>query len=143
MTRDVEARRAWAKEYRRTHPEYAEKDRVRAREYAAKKRANDRGFQNRERIYQELLALQGGVELCLICGQPPTRRRLDIDHDHVTDEIRGLLCTKCNRLLGAANDRADLLIKAVEYLGRRGTGRYYAELSSIPVGIRYTKKEAA
>ena len=50
--------------------------------------------------YDELLALQRGV--CALCGNPPKEggRRLNIDHDHKTLELRGLLCHVCNRMLG-------------------------------------------
>lgn len=47
---------------------------------------------------------QRGV--CFVCGRPqePTKdgrpKRLASDHDHVTGEFRGLLCSRCNPLLG-------------------------------------------
>jgi hypothetical protein len=43
---------------------------------------------------------QGGV--CYACHQPePVKgRRLSVDHDHSTGEVRGLLCSRCNPLLG-------------------------------------------
>ena len=45
--------------------------------------------------------------LCAICGQPErithhgVVRRLSVDHNHKTDEARGLLCHFCNTQLGA------------------------------------------
>lgn len=53
---------------------------------------------NRHR-YDEMLEEQGGG--CWICGRPPKNRRLDMDHDHRTMTIRGLLCVRCNRALPA------------------------------------------
>ena len=47
--------------------------------------------------YAEMLRVQGGG--CAICGNPPKTRRLDVDHDHRTGKIRGLLCHRCNRAL--------------------------------------------
>jgi len=47
--------------------------------------------------YEELLEAQGGG--CAICGNPPKTRRLDVDHDHRTGAIRGLLCHVHNRVL--------------------------------------------
>ena len=48
--------------------------------------------------YEAILAAQGGV--CAICGRPPSvRRKLDMDHDHKTMHVRGLLCVPCNRAL--------------------------------------------
>jgi hypothetical protein len=43
---------------------------------------------------------QGGV--CYACQQPePVKgRRLSVDHNHTTGEIRGLLCSRCNPVLG-------------------------------------------
>ncbi|MBW8002582.1 MAG: hypothetical protein FVQ80_11255 [Planctomycetes bacterium] len=40
---------------------------------------------------------------CKICNthQSQLKRRLDIDHDHVTSKVRGLLCSPCNRQLGS------------------------------------------
>lgn len=50
--------------------------------------------------YDKLLESQGGV--CAICGTdtPGGMGRFHIDHDHKTGKIRGLLCNKCNPLLG-------------------------------------------
>ncbi len=65
--------------------------------------------------YDNLFNNQNGV--CLICKNPETNgRRLSVDHDHKTGKIRGLLCQKCNTLLGCANDSIDILLKSIEYL---------------------------
>jgi len=67
--------------------------------------------------YDALLAAQGGV--CAICHgheiETPNGR-LHVDHDHATRKVRGLLCAKCNRLLGTARDNAATLRAAADYL---------------------------
>jgi Recombination endonuclease VII len=51
-------------------------------------------------MYDKIFVFQGGV--CYACHQPePVKgRRLSVDHDHTTGEIRGLLCSRCNPILG-------------------------------------------
>jgi len=54
---------------------------------------------------------------CAICGLEFNENNKGfVDHCHITNKIRGLLCTKCNSLLGMANDNKDILQKAIEYL---------------------------
>jgi len=66
-------------------------------------------------VYKRLNEAQGGV--CAIClGTCVDRNRLCYDHDHQTDEPRGLLCFQCNVALGGFADRLDLLEAAAEYL---------------------------
>jgi len=65
--------------------------------------------------YQNLFAQQDGV--CAICSKPYSRL-LDVDHDHSTGKIRGLLCGPCNRGLGQFQDNIALLAAAIEYLTR-------------------------
>lgn len=70
--------------------------------------------------YETLLAKQGGV--CAICARPETcgarqSSFLSVDHDHVTNKIRGLLCNKCNRGLGLFEDNVEWLSNAIDYLG--------------------------
>ena len=50
--------------------------------------------------YDAILAYQGGV--CYGCHQaePVKGRRLSVDHDHETGEVRGLLCSRCNPIIG-------------------------------------------
>ena len=59
---------------------------------------------------------------CLICKE--TVERLFVDHDHSCCQgvyscgkcIRGLLCTHCNRGLGAFRDNIEYLKAAIDYL---------------------------
>ena len=63
--------------------------------------------------YDALLALQGGV--CAICSK---NRPLGVDHCHLFNEVRGLLCDKCNLGLGMFDDDPDRLRAAADYLER-------------------------
>jgi hypothetical protein len=72
--------------------------------------------------YERLLEAQG--HCCAICGRnehtvPRDRkgpRRLSMDHDHVTGQLRGLLCTSCNWVLGKFHDSIPLFQNAIRYL---------------------------
>lgn len=65
--------------------------------------------------YKEMLTSQNGG--CAICNAPePEKRRLNIDHDHITGEVRGLLCWRCNVTLGKVDDNPELLHKMANYL---------------------------
>lgn len=65
--------------------------------------------------YARLFELQGGR--CAICLNPPANKQLAVDHDHNTDEVRGLLCSRCNtELLGALYHDARTAMNAYIYL---------------------------
>jgi len=65
--------------------------------------------------YDELLVAQGGR--CALCPAEPKNRRLDLDHDHRTMQVRGLLCHRCNRALPDWVT-ADWLRRAADYVER-------------------------
>lgn len=77
--------------------------------------------------YDRMLADQGGA--CAICLQPEWRlnprsgvlHTLAVDHDHATGAVRGLLCNRCNIVLGHAKDDRDLLRGMIAYLERHQT----------------------
>ena len=68
--------------------------------------------------YNELLEKQDNK--CAIClvSQSDLSRRLDVDHNHITGEIRGLLCSSCNVAIGKLNVDSgnELLYAAIKYL---------------------------
>ena len=55
---------------------------------------------------------------CAICDTHSIvqGKNLSLDHDHETGQIRGLLCNKCNLLIGMADDNPALLRAAASYL---------------------------
>lgn len=115
-----EASRLGMAKWRKENPEKVKMQRK------AWKQANPdkvREQQRRERLgrfdltpdaYARILLEQGGV--CAICGKPPGRRSLAVDHDHETDAVRGLLCFACNTGLGKFEDNVQLLKSAIWYL---------------------------
>ena len=62
--------------------------------------------------YNEALRLLN-IQRCEICGSGEV---MATDHCHICNKVRGRLCYRCNRAIGALGDTVDLLEKAVEYL---------------------------
>ena len=63
---------------------------------------------------QAMLEAQGGR--CAICGDPPKRKRLALDHDHGNGKVRAFLCHPCNGAIGLFKDDVRRLRKAIAYL---------------------------
>lgn len=68
--------------------------------------------------YDLMLTAQNGK--CAGC-KTPRRYNLHVDHDHkhlgpVRDQIRGLLCARCNKVLRDVRDDADILLFLCGYL---------------------------
>lgn len=67
----------------------------------ARERYLERQYDLPSGAYDELLEQQGGK--CGLCRQwPKNGKRLVVDHDHDTGQVRGLLCNSCNLFLGRA-----------------------------------------
>jgi ribonuclease PH len=72
--------------------------------------------------YNRLLRAQGNK--CVICSidhLDETGRRLQIDHNHTTGKVRGLLCLRCNLAIGQFSESIDLLLSAIQYLRNHST----------------------
>jgi hypothetical protein len=73
--------------------------------------------------YNDMLEAAAGS--CQACGER-SEETLHVDHDHNCCPgkrscggcIRGLLCGRCNRLLGMAKDDPEILLRAIAYLGK-------------------------
>lgn len=90
---------------------------------------------------QAILKDQQGV--CVICevslsfSAQDKRYKPHVDHDHVTGEVRGLLCLTCNTGLGMFGDSTDLLDAAKDYLLRRVTLTVVEPTDSALVSAEY------
>lgn len=72
--------------------------------------------------YDNLLKLQNGK--CAICGLQEQNHRnkvFNVDHNHKTKKVRGLLCNNCNRGLGHLKDNILFLENALAYLKEKGS----------------------
>ena len=107
----------YGRKYRSTKAGKAAKE----REYV--KRHNDGGIGNlrqRARNYglspdevKEMYTNQNGC--CDICEVPISLSKIQIDHNHDTGRLRGLLCQSCNIKIVGMDDRV-FLQKALDYL---------------------------
>jgi hypothetical protein len=73
----------------------------------------------RKRFRDEFTQLQNGV--CAICKEATV---LEVDHDHKTGIMRGLLCPRHNKGLGFFSDKPELLEAAAKYLRINAEGKY-------------------
>jgi len=118
--RDSAAEPAYAKS---DQERYEDRKSVYARD---RERSRNLAFKNKYGIsladFRRMEAEQNGV--CSICGQPETIERngkarlLAVDHCHDTGKVRGLLCGKCNPMIGYADHSIDILTRAIDYLKR-------------------------
>ena len=65
--------------------------------------------------YEAMFQSQKG--LCAMCRRK-SERTLCVDHDHLTNRVRGLLCTSCNALLGFAQEDQEIIVAAYSYLSK-------------------------
>lgn len=104
--KNKEKRKRYAKKYREEHKEDDFKWRIK------------RNFGLSEDDWNILFSKQKGC--CAICGkhQKELSKKLGIDHNHCTGQIRGLLCNSCNAAIGSL--RVDygisLLQQAINYI---------------------------
>jgi len=118
---DPEKRRQYNREYKKRHGRRP-KTREEKREYhhrRGKHIVRERRYGVTPEQFNDMMARQSGA--CAICRRdfvetgPPGNMAPCIDHNHVTNKVRGLLCPLCNRTLG---DFVTLtwLLAAVEYM---------------------------
>lgn len=65
--------------------------------------------------YADILQRQGNM--CAICLDEFTATP-HVDHDHSTGEVRGFLCSNCNRGIGLLRDDFYIVQSAADYLRR-------------------------
>jgi len=52
---------------------------------------------------------------CAICSEELSKKPC-IDHNHLTGEIRAILCNSCNTAIGLFKENSSILKKAIKYL---------------------------
>jgi len=113
---DKERRRTRSKKYREKHP-------LKCRMVQWKGRGINITYDG----YKEMLKKQKSK--CAICGveESELKYKLCLDHDHRNGEPRGLLCRKCNSVLGMIEresekdfrDPIPILKNAIKYIGKK------------------------
>jgi len=91
-------------------------------------------------VYTEFFTLISIDYRCLICGPNSeilsffhlTGRKANLDLDHTTGLIRGILCTKCNLMLGHSDDDISKFNRAAIYKHFQGN---YTAFVKDNVGI--------
>lgn len=98
-----ERTKEWNKEYY-----ILNKDRIRF--YSIKRKYNLTKTE-----YLHLVDIQEG--LCAICKKLDKDGMLNVDHNHQTGKVRGLLCGLCNAFIGRIDDNAFIAKTLIDYLG--------------------------
>ena len=130
--------KAYQKEYRQIHKERLRiEQRARRRTFRERTNAANRAYRRKNPDKQRAWAIQYKYGLtreqlaalgehCQICGVLTTvgktpkgvRTQRCVDHDHSTDAVRGLLCSRCNFAVGLLDESPDRFRAAAAYLER-------------------------
>ena len=65
-----------------------------------------------------LIETRNKCEICrnIIVTGPEDFKDSNLDHDHKSGFVRGVLCDNCNIMLGLVKDNPDILYNAISYL---------------------------
>jgi hypothetical protein len=119
-----------------TDPDFRERERARDREWQRRKRYKQvYGISLAD--YQAMLQRQNGA--CAICKRADAP--LCVDHCHVCNKARGLLCAKCNSAIGFCNDNPEHLLAAAAYL-LASRGEASSTTAIAPVETDRSRKSA-
>ena len=115
-------KRQYGKQYRETHKEEIKQRNKRyLKTHGEEIRKRDK-LRSRIKKYgitikQELEMLEKQENKCAICGKKLSNlTEANIDHDHSTGKVRGLLCNNCNTAIGMLRETPELFDKAKEYI---------------------------
>lgn len=79
-----------------------------------KKRKREYGIS--EEDFNSLLVSQNYV--CAVCKLPNSDSPLNVDHDHFTGRVRGLLCRGCNLAIGFTRENSVVMRLLADYIER-------------------------
>jgi len=68
---------------------------------------------------------------CKICNEGYELKKMCLDHDHNTNNVRGLLCNKCNLILGHSYDKIEIINNCIIYLNKNGIQDKILEVEDI------------
>ena len=112
---------------RLTNPKHKEIQVKATRKFEVKRKGKrwgynlERNYGLTEDMYYKLLEAQHYT--CAICKLHVDKEhhygKLVVDHCHTTGEVRGLLCNKCNLMLGNSRDDVSILEEGIKYLKAR------------------------
>lgn len=67
----------------------------------------------------------GRCDICHTTEPGGPHKKFNLDHDHSTGKLRGILCRRCNTSLGQFEDSVTLMKKAISYLEYHETKDLY------------------
>lgn len=102
---------------RKYYNKYAKSEKgKRARKSAVTKQQWGMSLEAYNLIYFGLLKKQNNK--CAICGiKHDGIKRFALDHDHINNKYRGVLCVSCNTGLGQFKESIEILNKVIQYIG--------------------------
>lgn len=108
------------REWRDAHPEQSKaiiKKSQNKRQQSGKRRIYDLRYRYglTQEQFDQMNERQGYA--CAICRLAWSEEVvMSVDHDHTDGRVRGLLCGKCNRMIGLSGDNVVILRQAIGYL---------------------------
>lgn len=77
-------------------------------------------MKNYRKYNNEIKAGRKQPDQCEICGvfARDFKRGLCYDHDHISGEFRGWICTRCNTTLGLVKENTETLMALIEYINK-------------------------
>lgn len=113
----AEQKRKWAKENPEYAKEYKKNNKKKSAEYMREYHLM-KTYNMTIEDWNEMYKKQNGC--CAICGihqmNIPNNGKLHVDHNHKTGKVRGLLCSRCNQVLGLFDEDVERMQNAYDYL---------------------------